>query len=563
MSFKISFRCRGTFVLASMLFPVVANAGHLFTQASVNTPINLTAGQGIQITQQTYETGCCSGTVRLYFINDWSAGDSIKLTIGSWNATYNFDTLLASFPGSSQSASNLTLVDNALTAANITPAGQPTQWIVIANAGQFTFSGYRIYVNGGDVYDGTGSGLINQAQVVNANQLTGTFVSVAGPGEISVAGVLDSLVGNATGELGSVLTLMSAMTPESKQLAMKLISPERSQMLGQTSIAAVTSALDTVQVRLDSLRAGVGIKSGFRASFNQQNDGLAGTEGMSAGDKALDRSFWVKAFGGKADQKTKDGFAGSDSTIVGLMTGYDTHIGNGMLVGASLAYAKSDVDMSDFRNGDGARIDTYQLVGYFDRTADYWYLEGMLTYAYQDYKTQRNTHLTGVATGNFNGYQYGMRVIAGVPIALREDMTLTPYSGIEAHHISQGSYTETGAGVLSLNASADDADRLRSLVGVELGILKKLDDGSLLRPTLKLNWRHEFLADGVNTTSSFVGGGGQFESSGQAVTRNVYGLTARLDWEKTERLGLSVELGAEAGQKYRSLNGQLVANWRF
>jgi outer membrane autotransporter protein len=142
-------------------------------------------------------------------------------------------------------------------------------------------------------------------------------------------------------------------------------------------------------------------------------------------------------------------------------------------------------------------------------------------------------------------------------------MTLTPYSGIEAHHISQGSYTETGAGVLSLNASADDADRLRSLVGVELGFLKKLDDGSLLRPTVKLNWRHEFLRDGVNTTSSFVGGGGQFESSGQAVARNVYGLTARLDWEKTERLGLSVELGAEAGQKYRSLNGQLVASWRF
>jgi hypothetical protein len=40
-------------------------------------------------------------------------------------------------------------------------------------------------------------------------------------------------------------------------------------------------------------------------------------------------------------------------------------------------------------------------------------------------------------------------------------------------------------------------------------------------------------------------------------------LTGRLNWEKTERLDLAIELGVEAGQGYRSLNGQIFGSWRF
>lgn len=559
--------CLAAFFLICLLLPLSARAGHLFTQASANTPINLTAGQGIQITQLTYEGVGTAGNVSINFSGGtantaWSAGDAIKLTIGSWTATYAYDTLTTAYPGAVQTGSALVLQDPTLAATNIDPNGQQTQWIVIASAGDFTFEGYRIYTNA-VTFNGTGAAPINQAQVVNASQLGGTFVPVAGPGEVNIAGVLDGLVGNATGQMGNVLTLMSAMTPESKQLAMKLISPERSQVLGQSAMGTVTSALDTVQVRLDSLRTGVGVESGFRTSFNGYDAGHASATGSSAGDETLDRNFWIKAFGGRADQDAKDGFAGSSSDIAGLMAGVDTNIEGGWLVGASLAYAKSNVNMTDFRNGDGADIDTYQLTGYFGRTLDRWYLEGMATYAYQNYLTTRNTHLTGVAEGDFNGYLYGMRLLAGMPIAVREGVTLTPYAGIEAHHIKQFSYAETGAGVLSLNVSSNNADRLRSLIGAELGTLRKLNDGSVLRPALKFNWRHEFLADGVNTTASLLGGGGQFESTGQAVNRNIYGLTGRLNWEKTERLDLAIELGVEAGQGYRSLNGQIFGSWRF
>lgn len=558
--------------LFALLASPVASAGHLFTQAGSNTPINLNAGQGLNVTQLTYENSNSNGNVNVYFKQggavdpalQWSAGDAIQLTIGSWSQTFTYDGMVAA--GGSQGGSYFQINSASLAAANITPTGQ-VAWTVIATAGQFTWEGYRIYVVG-KTFNGTGAGPINQTQVVSASQLGGGgFVPVAAPNEKGVAATLDGL-GGATGQLGAVVTILSAMTDDSKRLAMKLISPDRSQVMGQSAINTVTSSLDTVQVRLDALRLGVGAESDSRIGLNSQHNGHDGHqessgEGMASGDDALNRSFWLKAFGGKADQDGKHGYAGSDSNIVGMMAGADRMTESGWLLGAALAYAKTNVDMTGYRNGDDADIKTYQVTGYVSKSFERWYMQGMMTYAYQDYETSRNTHLTGVAKGDFGGDMYGIRLVAGMPFSLQNDMTLTPSIGIESHRINQDSYTEKGAGAISLRVGDSDATRLRSLAGLELGVLKTLSDGSRLRPSLKATWRHEFNDDGMNTTASFIGGGAQFESVGQDVNRDTYGLAARLNWEKTERIGVSVEVGAEKGDGYFGLNGQLMGTYRF
>jgi outer membrane autotransporter protein len=564
--------------LFAMLASPLVNAGHLFTQAQTNTPIDLTAGQGLNVTQNTFENSNSNGLLRVYF-NDpdgminfppstdpnvaWSAGDAIQFTIGSWSQTFSFDTMVAN--GGSQDGTSFQITSGSLAAANITPTGQTT-WTVIATSGQFKWEGYRIYVVG-KTFNGTGAGAINQSQVVNASQLGGGgFVPVAAPNEKGVAATLDGL-GGATGQLGAVVTILSAMTDDSKRQAMKLISPDRSQVMGQSAINTVTSSLDTVQVRLDALRLGVGAESDSRIGLNSQHNSHGqqqfSGEGMASGDEALNRSFWLKAFGGKADQDGKHGYAGSDSNIIGMMAGADRMTESGWLLGAALAYAKTNVDMTGYRNGDDADIKTYQVTGYVSKSFERWYMQGMMTYAYQDYETSRNTHLTGVAKGDFGGDMYGVRLVAGMPFSLQNDMTLTPSIGIESHRINQDSYTEKGAGAISLRVGDSDATRLRSLAGLELGALKTLSDGSKLRPSLKATWKHEFNDDGMNTTASFIGGGSQFESVGQDVNRDIYGLAARLNWERTERIGVSVEVGAEKGDGYFGLNGQLMGTYRF
>ena len=557
--------------VAAMLLPLTASAGHLFTQAGSNTPVALNSGQCIQITQLTYESNCggsCNGDVSVNFSGGatataWSAGDAIQLTIGSWTQTFTYDGMVAA--GGAQDGTYFNINSTSLAAAGISPTGQAT-WTVIATAGQFTFEGYRIYTVGGtagDTYNGTGAGPINQTQVVSASQLGGSggFVPVAEQGEKDVARVLDALNGTSTGQMGAVIAAISSMTPDSQRLAMKLISPESSVVLGGAALSTSSSALDTVQVRLDALRTGVGVQSGFRTAHNAH----AGDhqEGMSSGDEALNRSFWLKAFGSKSKVGAKSGFAGSESDVYGMMAGFDTQMSNGWLLGGAFSYAKTDVDMNDFRSGDAADISSYQLTGYFGRSFERWYIDGMVAYAYQDYSTKRNTHLTGVAKGDFDGQLYGMRVIAGMPFALSDKLRLTPLLGFETFRVEQGGYTESGAGVLSLAVKSDDVSRLRSLLGVELSSSMKLADSSVLSPAVKLLWRHEFENDGATANSAFVGGGGQFETTGQKAIRDVYALSGRLNWEMSDRFELALELGAEAGEKYQSLNGQVFGRWRF
>ena len=553
------------FILGLMILSSNAAAGHLFTQATSNTPINLTAGQEITLTQLTYETGANSGSVSIDLDQSgstdanlqWSAGDAMKVTIGSWTQNFVYDTLATNFTGATQATNGIQLVDPTLIAANITPGGIQSTFVLTATAGAFRFEGYRINVVG-DMYDGTGAAPVNQSQVVVAGG--GTFEPAANSNQTALGTHLDQINGGSIStELQTAITVMSAMTDESKSLAMKLISPEQSQVLSQSAANTVSIGFDTVQVRLDGLR------TGGATQFDRSPSNNHGT-GLSSGDHTstiIEQHSWLKVLGGKADQNSKGGFAGSDSDYHGLMGGIDFTTHADLTVGLAFAYAKTNVNMNDYRSGDGADIDTYQLTTYFTRSLNKFYLEGMLTYAYHNYDTSRNTHLTGVALGNFRGDMFATRLTAGLPVSLSSDVTITPFLGMEAFHARQRAYTESGAGALSLNVASNEANRLRSVAGVKLSSNKKLTNGTTISPQLQANWRHEFNEDGVKTTSSFLGGGGEFESVGQNVNRNVYGLIARLNWQKTDKLTLGIELGGEATSGYRSYNGQFYGNLKF
>jgi len=559
----------------TLLSPLPAKAGHLFTQASANTPINLTSGTGIQITQLTYEGVGTAGNVSLNFNGDWGSGDAIKITIGSYVQTFTYASPLS---GTTQTASALVVADPTLAAAGITKSAG-MQWTVIATSGDFTFTGYRIYVADG-TFNGTGADTITQSQVVSSSSLGGgTFTPVADTNSKGIAGVLDAVNGSATGQLADVITTLSAMSTANQQQALKLMSPETSQAINQSAMNTAVAGMDTVQIRLDSVRTGThlshaGSRTGLHstsanpettthAPAGSDHDESSDSEGMSAGDSALKHNLWLKAFGGNANRDAKDGYAGSDDHVYGTMLGYDTTVKGGWLVGVAFGYAKTNVNMTDYREGDGADVETFQLTGYFGRSYGKWYVDGMVTYAAQEYTTARNTHLTGTAVGDFSGGLYGLRVLVGAPVSIRDNVTVTPYVGVEANRIEQRGYTESGAGALSLNVQKNSADRVRSLVGAELATRKELAGGGVLRPSTKLSWRHEFKDEGVNTTTSMVGGGGEFETAGQSINRNVYGLTARLNWERTESMNLAIEVGAETGSGYSSLSGQVMGGWRF
>lgn len=548
-----------------LLATMDAQAGHLFTQNTINTPIKLEEGQGIEITQERTESFGTKGDISLDFAETghtsdfiWDSGDAIKISISGWEETFSFDS-----DGGGDHSLNLTSEE--LKNADIT-LGDPTKWTVIATAGGFEFTGYRIDVAAdGTVFDGTGAGKITQDQVVTADELTGAsgFEEAAGSNQKALGAHLDDIQGQVSGGLANAITLMSAMTDESKDLAIKKISPLQSQSLEHAVSNTVSQGLDTVQVRLESLRNGIRAPGGMLAKYQHQEGRQTGRSAGDDFDRVIERHVWMKAIGGRAERDRDDNFAGSDSDFYGMMGGADFTLEQGLTLGAALAFGNTDVDMNDYREGDSNDADLYQVTGYFTQPFNKFYVEGMFSYSHYDYETERNTGIAGIAKGDFNGEMYGGRITSGMPLALPNKLEWTPFISLEALRFEQDSYTETGAGPLSLNVAANGVTRVRSILGSKLSYNHELKDGSTIMPVIEASWQHEFNNDGLDTTAAFVGGGGEFESIGQTTDRNIIGLKARVNWAKSDRLMLGLQAGTQISSDYHDYHGQLYASLSF
>lgn len=396
---------------------------------------------------------------------------------------------------------------------------------------------------------GGGSGFVPQSTTTSAG----------------AAGALDGLNGSATGQMADVITALEAMTPEQQTAALQKIAPETSSALGMATSQVVGGVLDAVAVRLEGIRT-----QGFTTSLaDDLADGkpvmLAAngeTSGLLSGDASLKHSLWLKAFGALGDQDMKDGFAGYEAETAGMAIGSDMLIANGWVVGGAFTYASTDVSMNDFRSGDGATIDSYQLTAYTSRDFGRWYLEGMAAYALQSYETTRNTGMTGIARGDFDGDVWGLRLTGGMPLALGANYTVTPLAGLEYNQLKQDAYTETGAGALSMQIDGVSAERLRSLVGVKIGT-EYLVKSYTMRPSVQLGWRHDFIDDGIDSTATFTGGGAAFTTAGQDLEQDTVSIGVGVNMSKSDRFLLSVQLDTEQASGYSAYAGQVVAQWKF
>ena len=100
MTLSSNARLVASTALALLAMPGVAKAGHMFTQASSNTPTWIQAGQGIAIQQYGDEGGSGAGNIAIYFEApaggvpagatqtanasdwwNWSAGDVMQINL--------------------------------------------------------------------------------------------------------------------------------------------------------------------------------------------------------------------------------------------------------------------------------------------------------------------------------------------------------------------------------------------------------------------------------------------------------------------------------------------------
>jgi outer membrane autotransporter protein len=289
--------------------------------------------------------------------------------------------------------------------------------------------------------------------------------------------------------------------------------------------------------------------------------------GMVAGNAFDNYHFWGQVFGAKADQDRRNFIAGYEADTYGFVGGVDTNVTDDFRLGAAFAYADTDVDSED-SNRTKTDIDSYQLSVYGDLDLkDNVFLSGQVSYLYGDIETRR--HNVGGIAGNtaradFHSNQYGARAELGRKFAVDSNFTLTPSLLANYSHIDVDSYSEKGAGGLSLrNVKTDDMDILE--LGVNLIAEATYADlqGGLIKPNLHVGYRHDFIGDTVSTLGGLAGGGAAFRTNGADPAQNTVNVGAGIKWQLQNNLEFTANYDYEHKSDYDAHSGYIRAGYKF
>ena len=496
---------------------------------------------------------------------------SFNVTGGAVNTTVPFSLLVNTKPGGLIDGTTNFYAGNPNNLVGVNPGQAVRNWQGVTinglTQGTYTFT-YIPIANPTQEWQPLINAILSNTVTLSASVVGGgggTFTSNSTSAGVGAAGVLDSLVGNATGSMADAIVALQAMNTQTQHVALQHITPETNRAVGQSSSMNLTGVLDSVAVRLENIRV-VGYGTTVAEDLESNRRVLVAANGdfasLASGDKNARHSFWTKAFGAHAEQQMQDGFAGYIAGTAGVSVGTDVLLESQWLVGAAFTVAKTDVSMRDFRQGDSADIASYQGTAYAARDFGAWYLEGMLAYAYQSYDSTRDTAVAGLANAEYDGDQWAARISAGRPFPLAGNWRLTPTLGVEWNHLRTSGYRETGGGPLGLEVKAQSADRLRSAVGLRLSTELETN-GYTLRPSVHAVWRHEFQNDGIDSTATFTGGGATFTTPGQTLDRNTYNLGGQLAITRRRNFELSLRVDVESASHYVGYAGQAMARWSF
>jgi outer membrane autotransporter protein len=224
--------------------------------------------------------------------------------------------------------------------------------------------------------------------------------------------------------------------------------------------------------------------------------------------RAQKTQVWVKGFGGFGSASSSGAAEGFNTSYGGGAVGADTQLDSGAILGFAFAGTSDRVSLKGASQSSDITSAQFALYGVVPLPKDVM-LDGTVIGGFDNYSTKRTLAVQGlplVATSKHDGNSVALE--AGVSRSYAVDsLVVTPRLGLSYANVSQGSYTESGAGALSLAVTPRAADSLRSHVGVTLSGDRMLAS-TAISAQIHLGWRHEFMDDYGTASSQFVGSTG-------------------------------------------------------
>ena len=424
---------------------------------------------------------------------------------------------------------NSTIVGTVMAQTSISAlTGAKVNGRLLALNGAVTLDSNSIMVSLCIVGDTGGTGGIgvtgdNGTIVIVQNPLEDVLTGITlTPGQTSLAGALDRVLSDK--RQFDVLTYLDSLDINALPHQLDLIAPEELTSIFTLGRVQFDTEVFSVQQRLADIRATPAseeapIPQSVGKEIVPMGDGKSvlsmGNDTARSRMPTRDRwGFFVTETGDFTSLGDTSNANGFDLKSYGTTVGVDRLIGEHFVLGLTLGYNHSDVDLSGGGrlNSDGAKVALYAM--YHD--GGFW-MEGLIGGGVNSYDSRR-TALNGTAHGSTNGTQLDAHYGLGYDVKLG-GFTVTPMASMLFTSVGIDSFDERGS-LQPLHIESQTENSLRSRVGVRVAYTAKVG-AARVTPSIGAQWQHEFLDNELSLDSRFANGaGGVFSVPGPKVGRD-------------------------------------------
>jgi outer membrane autotransporter protein len=151
---------------------------------------------------------------------------------------------------------------------------------------------------------------------------------------------------------------------------------------------------------------------------------------------------------------------------------------------------------------------------------DYWFLNWMGAAGYNNYSQKRHFNFGNLflePRGHFHGWQLGAKGEVGYEY-IYGNYHLIPYASLYYSYLDLSSFTEDNVDTAGQVVDSQDYSMLQGGVGIRAAYNFMYSNANfemvVLQPEIHAQILHDFINDGMETNSQFIGGGPSFVTRG-------------------------------------------------
>lgn len=411
--------------------------------------------------------------------------------------TYTVNVSPSGLGGSITTTGATTLAGSvAVRAANGTYAASTTYTILTATGGLTgTFTGVtsdKAFLTPSLTYSATSVSLTLVFSGNNAFQN-----GARTPNQRAVGSVLDGAAGSASGDFGTVISVLAGLDTTQGPRALDVISGQPYANLGTLGTQSGLAFLEAFGGQAGAARGAAGASgtAGQRAS-------LPGACAGGACDTPTARiGTWITGFGGGGAVRGDGNAAGLNYNLGGVALGADYRVDPAFVVGLGVGFISSRMSTDGFATRATANAYTAALYAAFNQSG--FHVDAVAGYAFTDNRMVRTIEVPGLATRQAVGepvaHQFYGQVEVGYTVPV-EAISVTPFVRLQGLTSHQSGFSESGADSLNLNVAARTTNSLRTVVGLD--VTAKVERVTL---GMRVGWRHEFADVSRPVTAAFAG----------------------------------------------------------